>query len=298
MVTRKVPALAAAALLCCTAAFAAQTINSASGYAQAPDAKVLPQGTVEVSGSYVRSAGINDLVNSIALPPPCDGNGFNLRALAGVSDRVEIGLGYLGINKEIGDAHAFTVSGKVSLYQKPESKLAISMGAAYRNWSCDMRTTIVVYTLDMDLPSVFSVYLAADKRWGAVAGSPWSWVTTVGVVYDRYSSSEQGMGGADGLNLAGAVTQIIITDGNVPAESFVQPFLGVQASKGEWSVLADFKPRLRKNSFNYQSEAWSLAVRKTLPNKLEVTAGLTNFNLPYTDSNPGIFVDLSYRFNK
>jgi hypothetical protein len=150
----------------------------------------------------------------------------------------------------------------------------------------------------IDLPSVFSVYLAADKGWGAVAGSPWSWVTTVGVVYDRYSSSQQEMA-VGPTALAGVVNPLAITiDGTVTAESFVRPFLGVQASKGEWSVLADLKPRLRKSGFTYQSEAWSLAVRKTLPNQLEVTAGLTIFNLPYTDSNPGIFVDLSYRFNK
>jgi len=297
MVTRRALALAAAALLCCTAAFAAQTVNSASGYAQAPNAKVLAQGTVEVSGAYVRSEGSNELLK--LLPSPCDGNGFNLRASAGVSDRVEVGLGYLGINKDIGDAHAFTVAGKVSLYQKPESKLAISAGAAYRHWSCDMVAPLPFDGgLDIGLPSVFSMYLVADKGWDAVAGSPWSWVTTVGVVYDSYSSSQQGMGILAAV--AAPEGAVIILDGNteIPRETFVRPFLAVEASKGDWSVLADFKPRLRKSGFTYQSEAWSLAVRKTLPNELTVTAGVTNFNLPYTDSNPGVFVDLSYKFNK
>ena len=114
----------------CGAAFAVPSLNVASGGVQLPDASVAPKGAIEVSAAYVRSEGTNDLVPE--LNGGCNGNGYNARVLGGIFNRVELGAGYLGINKEIGEANAWTVAAKWKIIDKPDAGLGLALGAAYR----------------------------------------------------------------------------------------------------------------------------------------------------------------------
>lgn len=286
-------------LLCCGGgAFAAQSLNSATGYGQLPSAAVAPTGEIEISGAYVRTAGTNEL-SALRGSYPCDGKGFNLRALAGVTKHFEFGLGYLKVDKSYGNATAFTVAGKAKLMEKSEQGLSVSAGASYRSWSSDLRKEIPadLDTLIMDLPSVTSLYLVLDKDWPKTAADSWQGKASLGVVYDHFSDSQQ--------RLASGIPYFVVPDdfpissaGKVKSENFLSPFVALQLSNGDWSLIADYKPRLEKSNFKYASEVWSAAVRKQCRLGLAVTAGVTNFNLPYTDSDGACFIDFSFPVGK
>ena len=302
MLVRKLLMTALVLGLCCPAVMGAQTLNSASGYVQLPDADVQSRGTVDLSAAYVRSEGTNELSElfpELEPPMPCDGNGWNVRALGGLWDRFEIGGGYLQIDKELGDAKAWSVAAKYKVYENCAKDAAIAVGASYRDWDSNMAVIVsdgyYEDTLDVELPQVFSAYLAWDKRWVEADESNWGVKTTIGVMYDRYTSSQQKT----------AFPFLVVPPGYpvsrtgvVAADSFVSPFFGVKLDKGGWNLMAEFKPRLRKDRFFYAKDIWSVAVGKDFGSSLSAKAGVTNFNLPYTDSDPGFFFDLSYRFGK
>jgi hypothetical protein len=243
-----------------------------------------------LSAAYVGSDGTNDLTKA-GLAFVCHGNGFNLRALTGLNEKVEVGVGYLNVDKNVGDAHAFTIAGKVKLLEKPESNSTLSAGLAFRNWSADMTIEVSGEDVKADLPNATSLYVVWDKGWGQGVESAWDWTTSLGLAYDSYSSSH-----LETSYFFGDVEGIPIdSDGTVASESFIEPFVGVKLTNGEWTILGDYKFRERKGNFNYASAIWSLAARKEINPGVTATLGITNFNLPYTDSDPALFLDLSYR---
>ena len=182
------------------------------------------------------------------------------------------------------------------LYENPDYELAVSAAALYRNWSSNLALNVPGDTINVDLPSVVSAYLALDKAWGSAGDADWRWTTTVGLIYDHYTSSSQTF--QSGAPFAVPPGFPVSSTGVIASEDFFKPFIGVKATNGEWSVLGEYKPRLQWGNFNYATEVWSLAVRKELTVNWAATAGVTNFNLPYTDSDPGFFLDVSYKFGK
>jgi len=283
-------------LLCGAGAFATQTLNSATGYGQMPSAAVAAMGEIELSGAYVKTAGTNEL-SALRGSYPCDGSGYNARVLGGVGDNLELGIGYLKVDKDYGDATAFTVAAKTKIMAKSEQGWSLAAGASYRDWSSDLRKAIPadMDTLIMELPSVTSLYLVLDKDWKGA--DSWQGKASLGVVYDHFSDSQQRL--ESGAPFFVVPDDFPISDtGKVKSQSFISPFVGLQFSRGEWSFIGDYKPQLEKDSFKYASEIWSAAVRKSCRSGLVVTAGMTNFNLPYTDSDGAFFIDLSYPIGK
>jgi len=282
-----------ALLLGCTAAWATQNLNSATGYVLMPDAGIAPTQLVQVSGAYVASEGTNELTKA-GLSAPCHGRGFNFRALTGLSDRAEAGLGWLNVHKSVGDASAFTLAGKAKLFEKPECKLALSAGLLYRSWTADMTVVVSGDDIDVQLPNVTTLYLALDKEFECATECEWTLTGTLGLAYDSFSTATQ--------HAAWPFADIpgipIDSDGKVASQGFIMPFIGVKASNGEWTLLGDFKPREKKGSFIYANTAWSLAARRTFAENWTATFGFTNFNLPYTSSKSNYFLDVSYRFGK
>jgi hypothetical protein len=279
----------------CLAAFAVPNLNVETGGVQLPDASVAPQGAIQVAAAYVRSEGTNELV-----PLPfmvCHGDGYNVRVLGGIAKRLELGAGYLGIDKAAGTANAWTVAAKWKIIDRPCDGLGLALGAAYRGWNSDLKPFLPIID-KLDLPNVFSAYLALDKTWPTCDTDQWQTTTTLGLMYDRYSETKL-PGPRVILPGPKGITQLpFVFGGDVPAENFINPFFGVKISKGGWSFIGEFKPKLRKDHFFYQKDVWTAAVRKQCCNDLTITTGVTNFNIPYTNSDPGFFFDLCYRFGK
>ena len=273
----------------CSAASAAQTLSSATGYVQVQDASVADPGEIEVSTSYVRCEGTGPMSPGGGF----SGNGLNVRLTGGVGDRSELSIGYLSVDNAYGEARALTVAGKVRLFYNRHAQLALVAGALYTNWSSDVAIGLdwpfwFARTLELGLPSVVSVYVALDKGWGSEGESGWRTTTTHGLIYDHYSSSTQTL--IHGLPFPSTST------GDIRSSSFLKPQFGVKVTNGDWTILGDYKPELSigASTYAYASQVWSLAVRKKTAGDWAATAGVTSFNLPYTDSAPGFFLDVSY----
>jgi hypothetical protein len=293
---------------CCSAAVATPTLNLASGYVQLPDANVLKMGEMQFSAAYVATEGESELSDPLLIPMPCEGDSYNLRLLAGIGGRTEVGLGYQKVHKIVGDARTFTFAAKANIHENAASGLTIALGASYRNWVTDMEAapsgliTVVGPLgairgphLDVDLPAITSVYLAINKDWGKMSEGDWSLQTTLGIAYDHYTSTRQDLAdffpaiASGGIEFDGSSLKI-------PAQSFLKPTLAVQAGKSDWAVIGEYKPELSNAGIKYASAAWTAAVRKQLDPKWTATLGFTNLNIPYSDSNAGIFFDVSLAF--
>jgi hypothetical protein len=135
-----------------------------------------------------------------------------------------------------------------------------------------------------------------DKKWKEPVGKDWLAKTTIGVIFDHFGDSKQKL--ESGLPFFVVPADLPISDtGKVKSQGFVSPFIGLMAINREgWALMGEYKPRLRKDDFSYASEAWSVAVRKSFKDNLTATAGFTNFNVPYSDSNAGIFFDVAFAF--
>mgnify|MGYP001140059873 CR=1 FL=1 len=291
----KVMVAALTLAVCITAAAAAPTLNNASGYVQLPDAAVAEKGQYILSAAYVESEGDNEL--SVLGPAlPCTGEGYNLRVLTGLGENSELGVGFLNIDKDSGDASAVTVAAKYVIFTKPESKMALAVGASYRDWSADIEMEQALDILEVELPQVTSIYLVLDKEWDAAPEQEWVFTTSLGVSWDHYSDSNQEWDSGAPFIVPDDVP--IDSPGEVEGDSFISPFLAVKAVNGDWTLMGEYKPRLDEDGFNYASEIWSLAVAKQCKSNWAVTAGITNFNMPYTDSDADWFVDISYAFGR
>ena len=153
---------------------------------------------------------------------------------------------------------------------------------------------------EIELPNVFSAYLVLDKAWPTSDESDWQTTTSLGLMYDRYAETGTS-------ELKGEVTPNL-SERSLAARSpfqfgacakgFINPIFGVTVAKAGWSFIAEFKPRLQDDGFFYQKDIWTAAIRKQCSGGLAFTTGVTNFNLPYTNSDPGFFFDLTYKFGK
>jgi hypothetical protein len=300
----------------------ADTLNVGSGYVLLPDASTLGKGQLQVSASYVRSQGESELRHVGNIPMVCSGNGYNVRALAGLSNNLELGVGYLNIHKKAGDAHAWTTSAKMKLGQV--AGLNVAVGASYRQWKSDMavgvncaschgfgiksqasvgpmaKSDIPYY--DLQLPKVTSAYLALDKVWAKPDRFGWSWKMTGGLAYDHYTATRQ------------EYHEDIFIDPNIPElaasspvkfdfhdmlfskNDFVRPFVGFEGTKEGLSVVGEYKWKETDDNLTYLGEQWSLALRKEVCPDWKISAGVTNFNVPYTRSHGAFFLDVTRSF--
>lgn len=272
----------------CSGAMAVQTLNSASGYVLLPDANVLAAKAVQLSAAYTATEGTSEL-NKLGAVMACHGRGFNLRAIAGLGDKAEVGVGWQNVHKSSGDANAFTIAAKARLMEKPEEGLTLAGGLLYRAWN----TNMTIHGFDADFPNVTTLYLVLDKSFPSAGESGWVCSGSIGLMYDHFTSAQQSLG------IETVVSRLPI-DGfdTVRAQGFVSPFIGARATKAGLTILGEYKPQLKKEGFFYQSATWSLAARKEIKPGVTATAGFTNFNIPYTDADTGWFVDISYALPK
>lgn len=294
MFARLLVALGLMLFLCCSAATATQNLNSATGYVLVPDASVAPNDSVQVSGAYLATEGKSEL-SKLQLSAPCHGRGFNLRAITGIGEKAEAGIGWLSVKKDPGTASAFGLAGKIQFYHNPDTKMALAAGLLYRSWTTNMTIHTSVDDFDADLPNVTTLYLVLDKEWESFSEMDWKWTGTVGLAYDSFSSSRQKSATwpfYEDPDLP------ISADGTIESKTFLTPFLGVKTSNGDWTFLADLKLQEKNKKFIYSDTAWSLAARKSFAESWTATAGLTTFNIPYAKSDVGWFVDVSYQFAK
>lgn len=273
------------ALACCTGAVATQNLDSASGYVLMPDAFVAPVGEWELSAAYVVPRGKSEL-SKLEGGFVCDGNGFNLRALYGIAPKTEAAIGWQSISKDSGDASAFTVAAKTNLMSNMSTALAA--GLIYRAWNADMQVVNPFFaTVDADLPNVLTFYVVLDKTWILSAGST---KASIGLAWDSYSETSQDTGGAPIVPF-GPVS----TDGTIDSTSFLKPFFGLSTTTSGWTVMFDYKLRSESGGFTYQDTFWSLSARRDLSANLTGTIGMMTWNIPYTESAPGFFIDLTWR---
>lgn len=280
----------------CGSAFAAVGLEPASGYVHLPDAQVVKAGSIEGFAAYLTTHGTNELGRVTTFEAACDGNGYTVGAVGGIGKGLELGVGYTNIDKAIGTANAFAVAAKWKFVERPESGLAVALGASYRNWNSDMHIGLPSDdVLALDLPAVTSFYVAADKAFKPSAGSQCLVSGTIGLTYDSYSSSHlSSLGGGpfSGFDVP------ISPEGVVASDSFVSPFIGIRADAPKWSVLGEFRPALENGGFSYQSILWSLAVRGQIGESSSASIGVSTFNLPYTRSTPAFFLELTHSFGR
>ena len=274
--------------LCCSAAMATPTFYPVTGYVLAPDAHLAPADAIQVSAAYVATEGESEFQGLVPLFP-CHGRGFDVRGVAGLSPKAEAGIGWLSVNKDPGSAGAFSLAAKYQLYHNLDTKLAVAAGLMYSGWSSDMEVFPIE---DVKLPSVTTLYVVADKEWENFSQMGWKWTGTIGLAFDSFSATQQEfiapITGTRGFSPGGEVT----------AETFLTPFLGLKTSNGDWTFLADLKLQQKNEGFIYSDTAWSLAARKSFSDAVTATAGLTSFNIPYSDAQTGWFLDISYQFPK
>ena len=282
--------------MCCGSAFAGVGLEPASGYVHLPDAQVVKTGSIEGFAAYLTTHGTNELGRLTTQAVICDGNGYTLGAVGGIGKGLELGVGYTNIDKAIGTANAFAVAAKWKFVERPESGLAVALGASYRNWNADMHITEPFSdVITIDLPAVTSVYVALDKAFKPSVGSQCIVSGTIGVIYDNYSSSHQST--LSGNPFSGFDVPVSL-DGVVASDSFVSPFIGLRADAPKWSVLGEFRPALEKSGFSYQSILWSLAVSGKIGESSTASVGVSTFNLPYTRSTPAFFFELTHKFGR
>ncbi|HEY3418228.1 MAG TPA: hypothetical protein VGM23_15230, partial [Armatimonadota bacterium] len=119
--------------------------------------------------------------------------------------------------------------------------------------------------------------------------------TTVGASLDWYTGAQQALqSGSTTFNIPAGLP--ISASGKVESAQFFQPFAGLEAGNGKLAILAEYRPKLEKDGLIYNSAVMSLAVRKKLTTGITATVGMTNFNIPYTDSDLGVFADLGFHF--
>jgi hypothetical protein len=271
-------------IIACGGAMAAQNLNSASGYVLTPDASIAPMGQWQFSGAYVVPRGTSELSKIQGLFP-CDGTGFNLRALYGIGEKTEAGIGIQNIDKDAGDASSLTVAAKMSLLDRAEGGTGLAAGISYRSWGADMSIEAGGFTLDADMPNVLSLYVVLDREWKVQENT---WSAGVGLAYDTYTSTSQE--GTPLMEAWGPVDE----NGNIDSKGFLRPFIGASLTTGEWTFLFDYKTDAKSGGFKYQDTFWSIAARRAVSDGLTATAGFTTSNIPYTDSDPGFFIDLTW----
>lgn len=278
-------------VLICSAASAVPNLNTQSGYVLQPDAQVIGSGRLDLAAGYVASEGTNGLTQLGLGTVACHGRGLNVRGVYGIGHRIEVGFGLEDVRKHLGHSVATNLAAKVRIIDRPELGEGVSAGLSFRNWSTAMDLNLSNGgRIRLDIPIVVSAYMVMDKVWRPSGMSGGSVTASLGAVYDHYGPSKQ-----KPAPFASSPGIPINADGEVDERDFVVPFLGVKVEcpRG-WAFLGDFRLREGSGSFKYQGTTWSLAARKTLSSKLVGTAGVTTFNLPYVDPNPGWFVDLSY----
>jgi len=297
--------------ICCTASFADTNLNMATGYVLQPSASVLPANQLQVSGAYVASEGTNELSQLGVGPVVCHGRGENVRLLYGIGNRAEIGLGWVQIHKAIGSANAFDPSLKIKVVDQPKSNFALSLGGYIRNWNTDMRIGeeeifSVIHPaaygffappVMVDLPIVQSMYLVMDKTWRPASKSSPTISASIGLACDHYGRTNQQFTPYyyDGGDMMPGYLDIGVVQ--IPGHTFYEPFVGAQVKfPCGCAILADYKTKEQSHGFDYQSATWSVAARKSIGKDLTATAGVTTFNIPYSDAKAGWFADLSYTF--
>lgn len=279
----------------CSGAAAAVSLEPASGYVHLPDAQVASRGAIEAFAAYVTAEGTNELGRAMTMGFPCHGNGFTIGAVGGIGQNVELGVAYTSISKSIGDANAFAVAAKWQFYSNAASGLAAAVGGSWRNWNADMDRETAIDVIHLDLPTVTSAYLALDKTWRPASASICSVSGTVGVAWDNFGDTQQT---SDSGSPFGGTDVPISPTGVVASDSFVSPFIGIRVDAPKWSVLGEFRPALECGGFDYQSVLWSFAVRGQVAPSTALTMGVSTWNLPYSDSDPAFFLEVSHCFGK
>jgi hypothetical protein len=283
-------------IMACAIATAEPTLNAASGCVQLPNAEVAKAGGINVAVDFINSTGINEL-SQLGFYAPCQGNGFNARTTVGFGSSLEVGLGYLGVFKEIGTANALTVGAKYKFYEDPGNSLSFAIGATYRDWDADMSVFEMYSFIDFNLPTVTSAYIAMDKTFGVPADCEYTTVVTLGLMFDHYAAAQQTIKYMP-IGVQSTRAYAIDEGGEVENAEFFSPFIAFKTTNGNWSLKGEYKPELRKDHFTFSSDVWSIAVSKRVTPNLTATLGLTNFNLPYSDSNAGLFFGLSAALGK
>ena len=274
-------------------ALAAPSLGVPSGYVFLPNAQVAPMEAWDVGLAYVHTAGDNQLgALDVSSGPLCDSDGFVLRGITGLSETVEVGAGLQYVDKSYGSATAYILSAKAQVWDDAVQGLSAAVGVLYRDWNTDMSFDTFSGSIDMELPSIFSAYLALDKAWGGEEGEA-AGLATLGLMYDRFDSARQVS------NTGWVVTPMswpIDFDGTVHSKTAFTPFLAIQLTQNDLTFLGEYKPKIDDNGFNYADDLWGLAVRKQVNPDLTLTAGVTSFNLPYTNADPGFFLDAAWVF--
>lgn len=282
--------------LCCAAASASVGLEPASGYIHTPNAQVVSTGSIVGYASYVGTEGSNELGRLTSLPVPCHGNGYTVGAVGGIGGKAELGVSFTSIDKSLGNASAFAVAGKWQILNEAKSGWNLAVGASYNNWTTDMKITDpLLDVVSFDLPAVTSVYVAADKSSTPTCGGIKLVKGTIGLEYVNFSSSQLSNTSTNPFFGPGIPISPL---GRVEGDSFISPFIGARADFGKWSLLGEFRPELETNGFNYQSTLWSVAAQARIGGSTLATAGVSTFNLPYTNTDPAFFFEVSQKFGK
>ena len=281
--------------LCCSAAFAAPNLNAQSGYVQLPDATVTPAGEVDLSVAYLRTSQTNDLAKMVDPDLSGVGESWDGRVVTGIGNRVEIGGSFLNARNDAGDTNSWNAAAKVKVYEK--DGLTVALGASYRKFDSDIELQGDFFPgpaidVEVDMPTVTSVYLVMDSCWKTSPDSAWNWKASYGVMWDRYTATEQK------IEITDPMDGTIVVSAGIPSEEFFRPIIGASVTNGDWTFMTEYKTKETQDGVIYSSAVWSAAVRKQLSDNLAITAGTTNFNLPYSDSKQGVFADLTYSFGK
>ena len=281
--------------LCCTGAFADLTLESGLGYVQMPSAEVAKKGDWHLSGGYLSLGGTSEL-SGLGIPTPCDGDAYKISVATGILKSADLSASVIAVDKSYGTATAFNMCSKFKVMEKPSAGLALTVGSMFTLWSSDMERGVGGgQYLDIDLPGVSSMFIVLDKNWETGLPGDRKVKASIGAMYDYYGESRQILRNPPAPLFVPPGLPIDST-GLVAKERFLQPFGAFEYKSGGWTVVGEYKPKLRESNFTYRSEVWSVAVRRDLPGGLTVSGGLSNYNIPYTDSDAEFFVNGTFNF--
>ena len=239
-------ALCGCSLLLATAAAAAPSHLGPTGVVGTPTADVVAARQFDVAADYVKwSLSGTDITS------------WPIRLVAGVSDNVEVGVGYTKC-KDGGSLKATPVNVKAVVVPESESSPAIAIGAAYAKLK------------DGSAIKVTTFYAVASKTLSEPAdewddgGMTGTLRGSLGVMYNKYSN-----GGSD---------------------SYTKPFASLEYSTPGGTTLA-FEYKSKEDDFD---PVWSLLARHMVTPNAYVQAGWTNAFYTFGADDHDFFIGVGY----
>jgi hypothetical protein len=246
--------LAACAMLLATAAIAVPSHLGPTGVVATPTADVVGAKAFDVAADYVRW---KDIYGE-------DLKAWPIRVLAGVSDRVEVGVGYTKWQDSGTDMKIVPFNAKVMLVPESMTMPAVSVGAAYGKATDVSIPSLSLTPVDVKVTTVYAVATKTLSKGeggngegmkGTVRGS-------LGVMYNQYK------------------------DSGVVDDSATKPFVSLEflTPDGKTTFAVEYKTKEDIASDFSDHAISSLVVRHMFTPNFWAQAGLTN--AWYTVSSP------------